>query len=161
MVSDIGDRYITWLNDPQVVRYSNQRFRKHDQISCENYLNSFSETDNIFVAITDRKSDLLLGTITAYVARSHGTVDVGIMVGERGTWHKGTGQDAWNTMCYWLLSKEVGLRKLTAGTVRPNVGMVRIMERFGMQLEAVRSKQEIIEDAAVDILYYARFTHDA
>ena len=161
MISDISDRYIAWLNDPQVVRYSNQRFRKHDQFSCENYFNSFSETDNFFVAITEKKNDLLLGTMTAYVASSHGTVDVGIMVGERSAWHQGVGQDAWNTMCNWLISAEVGFRKLTAGTARPNVGMVRIMERFGMELEAVRSKQEIIEDAAVDILYYARFAHDA
>lgn len=159
--ADISASYITWLNDPQVVRYSNQRFRSHNQISSEQYLRSFVGTDNLFVAITDRDKDQLLGTMTAYVARPHATVDVGLMVGERSAWGQGIGQDAWNTLCGWLLGPEVGLRKLTAGAARPNVAMLRIMERFGMQFEAVKCEQEIIEGETVDLLYYSSFARDA
>jgi len=155
--NDIGTQYISWLNDPQVVRYSNQRFRRHDRTSSEQYLATFVGGDNLFVAIEDKICGSLLGTMTAYVARHHGTVDVGLMVGERSAWGQGIGQEAWNLLCNWLLGPEVGLRKLTAGAARPNVGMVRIMERSGMQLEAVRSQQEIIEGVAVDLVYYARF----
>jgi [ribosomal protein S5]-alanine N-acetyltransferase len=156
--ADINARYIAWLNDPQVVRYSNQRFRRHDQVSSEQYLKGFAGSDNLFVAITDKDGGELLGTMTAYVARLHGTVDVGLMVGERSTWGQGVGQDAWNTLCGWLLEPQVGLRKLTGGTARPNVAMVRIMERYGMQLEAVKREQEIIEGVPVDVLFYAHFT---
>ena len=99
--------------------------------------------------------------MTAYIARPHGTVDVGLMVGERSVWGKGIGQDAWDILCNWLLGPDVGLRKLTAGTARPNVAMVRIMERSGMQIEAVRREQEIIEGEAVDLVYYARFSRHA
>lgn len=159
--ADISASYITWLNDPLVVRYSNQRFRWHDQTSSEQYLKSFAGTDNLFVAITTKTDGRLVGTMTAYVARHHGTVDVGLMVGEPSAWGQGIGQDAWNTLCGWLLGPEVGLRKLTAGAARPNVSMLRIMERFGMQLEAVRCEQEIIEGAAVDLLYYTRFASHA
>lgn len=158
---DIGDSYLDWLNDPDVVRYSNQRLRKHDKASSEQYLASFADTDNLFVAIEDKASGQLLGTMTAYVSRHHGTVDVGLMVGERSAWGSGVGQDAWNTLCNWLLGAEVGLRKLTAGAARPNVAMVRIMERSGMQLEAVRCAQEIIEGEPVDLVYYARFASHA
>lgn len=159
-MGDIGENYIGWLNDPQVVRYSNQRLHRHDRASSERYLASFSGTDNLFIAITDKADHRLLGTMTAYVARAHGTADVGLMVGERSVWGQGIGQDAWNTLCGWLL-EQAGLRKLTAGAARPNAAMVRIMERFGMQLEAVRREQELIEGQPVDLLYYARFAeHD-
>ena len=160
-VVDISDSYLDWLNDPEVVRYSNQRLRKHDKASSEQYLASFADTNNLFVAIEDKVSSQLLGTMTAYVSSHHGTVDVGLMVGERSAWGCGFGQDAWNTLCNWLLGAEVGLRKLTAGAARPNVAMVRIMERSGMQLEAVRRAQEIIEGEPVDLVYYARFASDA
>lgn len=159
--ADITDRYIGWLNDPEVVRFSNQRFRRHDWDTSVRYLQGFVETDNLFVAITGKENGQLLGTMTAYVARPHGSVDVGLMLGERQAWGKGIGQDAWNTLCDWLLSAEVGLRKLTAGAARPNLAMVRIMERYRMELEAVRRSQEIIEGKPVDLLYYARFAPHA
>lgn len=159
--ADIGASYLAWLNDPEVVRYSNQRFRWHDKASSEQYLASFAGSDNLFVAIEDKASSQLLGTMTAYASRHHGTVDVGLMVGERSAWGRGFGQDAWNTLCNWLLGAEVGLRKLTAGAARPNVAMVRIMERSGMQLEAVRHAQEIIAGEPVDLVYYARFASHA
>jgi len=38
---------------------------------------------------------------------------------------------------------------------------VRIMEQSGMELEAVRARQELIEGQTVDLLYYARFAEPA
>ncbi len=160
-VADIGARYLAWLNDLEVVRYSNQRLRSHDKASSEQYLASFDGSDNLFVAIEDKERSQLLGTMTAYISRHHGTVDVGLMVGERSAWGCGIGQDAWNTLCNWLLGSEVGMRKLTAGAARPNIAMVRIMERSGMHLEAVRRAQEIIDGEPVDLVYYARFANHA
>lgn len=154
---DINDDYLGWLNDAATVRFSNQRFRKHTIASCEQYLASFDGSDNLFAALCDRDNGRLVGTMTAYVSRHHGTADMGLMIGERAIWGQGYGQDAWNTLGAWLLGPQVGIRKLTGGTARPNAGMLRIMERFGMQLEAVRPAQEIIEGQAVDLLYYGIF----
>ena len=38
--------------------------------------------------------------------------------------------------------------------------MVKIMEQSGMQLEAVRHQQELIDGQPVDLLYYARFAEN-
>lgn len=154
--SDINDAYIGWLNDPKVVRFSNQRFLKHDRESCVRYQASFEGTDNLFMSVRRLSDDRPIGTVTAYVARHHGTVDVGIMIGDQSVWGMGYGQDAWRTMTNWLLGRE-DIRKLTAGTLACNFGMIKLMERSGMSLEAVRKAQEIIEGRPEDILYYAKF----
>jgi len=156
MEGDIDDRYIGWLNDPRVVRFSNQRFRHHDRISCLSYLRSFMGTNNYFVNIQRRTDGRSIGTMTAYVAAPHATADVGIMIGEPEAWGHGYGLDAFTLLCDWLLA-DLSLRKVTAGTAEPNVGMIRIMERYGMHREAVRAAQELIEGREVDVLYYARF----
>jgi RimJ/RimL family protein N-acetyltransferase len=49
------------------------------------------------------------------------------------------------------------LRKVTGGAMRANVAMVRIMEKSGMTLEAVRGAQELLEGKPQDLLYYAKF----
>lgn len=155
-VSDINDTYIGWLCDPDVVRFSNQRFLKHDQESSLRYLASFEGTDNLFISVRRLSDDSPVGTMTAYVSSHHGTVDVGILIGDKAVWGKGYGQDAWNTLTNWLLERD-DIRKLTAGTLACNHGMIKLMERSGMRHEATRSEQEIVNGQAVDILYYAKF----
>lgn len=154
--SCITPEYISWLQDPVVVRYSNQRFLKHTEQSCRAYLESFRDSTNLFLAVRLRESLRLVGTMTAYFALPHGTADVGLMIGDRTQWGKGVGLDAWQTLMGRLLVDD-GLRKVTGGTLRCNIGMIRIMERSGMRLEAVRVKQQMVEGIAQDELYYAKF----
>lgn len=155
--ADITDNYLAWLNDADVVRYSNQRFRVHDRSSSLRYLHSFAGTDNLFLSVIRRAEGQVIGTMTAYIAKPHRTADVGVMIGEKSVWGRGYGQDAWNTLLEWLLHG-VQLRKITAGTLACNFSMIKLMERSGMQCEAVRKQQEIIEGHAEDVLYFARFS---
>ena len=154
---DISESYIGWLSDPDVVRFSNQRFIRHDFESSLRYLSSFNDTANFFISVRMLSDENQIGTLTAYVSQHHGTVDAGIMIGDKSVWGMGFGQDAWNTFTEWLLSQKE-IRKLTAGTSACNYGMIKLMERSGMTLEAVRKAQEIIEGEATDILYYAKFS---
>jgi ribosomal-protein-alanine N-acetyltransferase len=153
---DVTLEYVSWLNDPQVVRFSNQRFRQHSLQSCLEYVASFDGAPNHFLKICRLEDGLMVGTMTVYAAVPHGTVDVGIMVGNRNAWGHGLGQDAWNTLLNWLL-KEGGVRKVTGGAMRCNQAMVRIMLRSGMDLEAVRPNQEMFEGTPQDLLYFGRF----
>lgn len=157
-VSDITPTYLNWLQDPGVMRFSNQRFRTHTAETCQAYLNSFKCSPNYFLAICDRDTEVMLGTMTVYRNIHHGTADIGIMVGDRQVWGRGIGADAFGIVVTTLLdSREI--RKVTAGTLAVNIGMICIMERVGMHLEATRHAQEMIEGVPVDIVYYAKFHH--
>jgi RimJ/RimL family protein N-acetyltransferase len=153
---DIGARYLGWLNDSMVVRYSNQRFVTHDAASCGRYLDSFAGTANLFLAIEPIGQREPIGTMTAYRATMHGTADMGIMIGDRAVWGKGYGQDAWDTLLGWLLD-DPAIRKVTAGTLGCNAAMLRLIERSNMALEGVRIAQEIVDDRPRDIRLFARF----
>jgi RimJ/RimL family protein N-acetyltransferase len=154
--ADITPEYVAWLNDPVVVRYSNQRFITHTEPSCRRYFESFRATPNLFLSIRTKADDLPVGTMTAYVALHHGTVDVGVMIGRRTAWGKGMGQDAWDTLLKWLLVQS-SIRKVTAGAMRSNAAMIRIMERAGMAHEATRAEQELLDGIPQDLLYFAKF----
>lgn len=153
---DITADYIRWLNDPEVVRFSNQRFRHHDEKSCQAYLRTFAGSDNLFLAIRLCANQQLIGTMTAYLSSHHGTGDMGLLIGEQGLWGQGLGLEAWNLLLVYLFGDRK-LRKITAGTLRCNVGMTRIMERSGMHLEAVRAQQEMVDGEPQDVLHFAKF----
>ena len=154
--ADIDERYLGWLQDSEVTRFSNQRFNCHTMESCYAYQNSFNGSTNTFLMLEHREDKVPIGTITIYRDRHHGTADIGIMLGNKDYWRKGLGLEAWSAVLKELL-QELEIRKVTGGAARPNIGMVKIMEDSGMTLEAVRQQQELIEGQPVDLLYYARF----
>lgn len=153
---DITHEYIGWLNDPGVVRYSNQRFFEHTHKSCHQYLDSFADSENLFISVRGISDDIAIGTMTAYIMPQHAVVDIGIMIGNRNVWGQGVGQDAWNTLLNWFMTKR-GIRKATGGAMRCNIAMIRIMEKSGMCLEAVREEQELLNGVPQDILHYCKF----
>ena len=77
-LDDITPEYIGWLNDKEVVKFSNQRFFKHTYKTSVNYLQSFEGTSNLFLAIKDLSSKQTIGTMTAYISEHHQTADIGI-----------------------------------------------------------------------------------
>lgn len=138
---DIAPPYLSWLNDPETMRFSRHRHHRHDEESCRRYLQTFAGTDNLFLAIDERGSGRMLGTMTAYIDRERATADMGLLVGERAVWGRGIGGDAWSTLMAYLLGR-CGLRTVTGGTLAGNLGMRRIMEKSGMRLREVREAPE-------------------
>lgn len=153
----LTERYVQWLNDPEVVRYSDQRFRSHSIESCREYWKSFQGSDNYFWALVANDSSIgHFGNMNAYVDTRHSVVDVGILLGERSLWGKGYGSEAWIGVLGYLL-RDKGFRKVTAGTLSVNHGMLKIMERSGMVSDGVRQRQYVFEGTPVDMVHAAAF----
>ena len=154
--TDITDKFVSWLNDPAIVKYSNQRFGLHTRESCLNYLHSFYGSDNLYFAIEHSLASRVCGSLTIYRQVHHETADIGIMVGDRDSWGQGIGYRAWS-MAMSLIIDPLNVRKVTAGTLRSNDAMIRIIKKSGMTLEAVRYGQELVEGIPTDLLYFCRF----
>ena len=157
--ADITEAYIGWLNDAEVVRYSNQRFVQHTRASCERYFASFEGSANLFVSLGvmgGAGAEQAVGTLTAYRSLPHGTADIGILLGARTAWGQGLGLEAWQVLTDWLITSP-GLRKITAGTLACNRAMLAVAERSGMQREGVRRAHEVVDGVPTDIVYFTRF----
>ena len=150
---NLTEGYLGWLLDPQLMRFSNQRFHAHNMDTCRAYLESFSNSDNLFIAIYYEGA--FIGTMTAYRSLAHGTADIGLLIGG-GMQGQGLGKDAWATLTAYLLA--TGARKVTGGTLRCNTAMLSIMQACGMKPDGVRIAQEMIDGVAHDMLHFARFS---
>jgi RimJ/RimL family protein N-acetyltransferase len=152
----LTDRYVGWLNDPQVTRYSEQRHRRHTLESCREYLESFRGTPHFFWAICEKPGLEHIGNINAYVDERHQIADVGILIGERGAQGRGLGGEAWSAVCDFLLRSR-GMRKVTAGTIEPNAPMLAVMKRAGMKADGRRPRHMLWEGREVDMIQAALF----
>ena len=147
-------RYIAWLNDPAVVRFSELRHRRHDRASCEAYFEAIARSDGFFCAIEEKSGGRHVGNLSVAVDGRNGLADISILIGERSVWGQGVGLEAWSAVLHALLDRE-GFRKVTGGTVAPNRAMVRIMEKSGMRPDGRRAAHYLIEGEPVDVVHYA------
>lgn len=158
---DIDADYIGWLNDAQIMQFSNQRFKQHSRASCLAYWQSFQQSENLFLALMRQVTPqhwLKIGTMTLYSQPVHQTVDMGLLVAHPDSRGKGYGHLAWQQVMDLLLQR-AGVRKVTAGTLSCNAPMLSIMQRCGMHEEGRRRQQECLPTPGVyaDVVYYAKF----
>lgn len=136
-IQHLNDRYVAWLNDPQVVRYSEQRHRVHTLETCSQYFKSQTNSVNYFLAIESKNEALgHVGNIGISVDLKNKIADVSIIVGEKKAWGTGTGTSAWNLATNTLLN-DLKFRLITAGTMEINEPMVKLMKRSGMQIDGI------------------------
>lgn len=153
----LTERYVSWLNDPEVVRFSENRHRTFTLESCRAYLASFENSPHYFWAIIAKDERLgHVGNINAYVDPPNLVADIGILIGERAVWGGGIGTEAWIAVCRYLLD-EVGMRKVTAGAMATNTGMLHIMKKAGMVEDGVRKRHFLADGREVDLIYAALY----
>ena len=150
-------RNLVWLKDPEVVRYSQQRHQFHTLSSQLRYVNSFvggSKLWGIYFAETGEH----IGNISATHDEPHNVCDVGIMIGEKKYWGKGLGHEAWKAACGWLIDKDGGhVRKLEAGCMHTNEGMMKIIQGSGFKQEGERLNHFLQGGNPVNAVFFGRF----
>ncbi len=158
-------RYVGWLNDPVVVKYSEQRHRNFTVESCQSYFDSFGKnTGEIGIQLTDEFLAIVshdpelghIGNISTQVNRENSVMDLAILIGERRAWSKGYGLEAWRLVMDHYL-KHVGIRKVSAGSMSVNIPMLKIMEKSGMTEDGRRKNQFAIDEMTVDLVHAAKF----
>lgn len=152
----LTQKYVNWLNDPEVVKYSEQRFKIHTLESCQTYFDSFENSPHCFWAILIKDQNKHIGNMTAYIDPHHQVADIGILIGEKNNWGKGYGKEAWEAVCQYLLKKKQ-IRKVTAGAMANNLAMLKIMKDCGMKEEAIKRKQFLWNAQEIDGIYAAVF----
>lgn len=154
--------YVGWLNDPEVVRYSEQRHHRHTLESCRAFVAGFDRGPDCLWAIREKApaadgSPLRhIGNISIEVDEPNRVADIRILIGEKDAWGKGLGAEAWIAVMDHLFG-ERGMRKITAGTMAENLGMLKIMEKAGMREDGRRRGQCLLDGRPVDMVYTARF----
>jgi ribosomal-protein-alanine N-acetyltransferase len=156
----LTERYVGWLNDLEVVRFSQQRNRTHTLASCRDYLASFDGTPNHFWAIVSRDpAQGHIGNMNAYVDTTHQVADLGILIGERSVWGRGYGTEAWMAVCDYLF-RSSDIRKITAGALAVNSAMAALARKAGMIEDGRRIRQYLFEGAETDVVHWALFKKD-
>ena len=143
-------KYVGWLNDPEVVEFSEQRHVEHNIGTCGAYVQDMRNNGLLWAILM---GSVHIGNISAHTDRHNLNADISIMLGEgRGL---GFGYSALQQVSDELL--QFGYRRLTIGTMARNKPMIAIAQKAGFKVEAVRQNHFLVNKCGVAIVHMARF----
>lgn len=144
----VSERYAFWLNDPEVVRFSENRHSKHSLDSCAAYVASIDGIrSHLWAIMLDGEH---VGNVGASRDIPNKTADLGIMIGERSAWGRGIGSRAYGMAADLLLGNDC--RMVTGGTMAANTGMLRIFAKCGFSIDGYRPAFFLLDGHPVDMV---------
>src|SRR5947209_6937444 len=125
--SDVGEAYLAWMNDAEIVRFLEVRFNGAQELTD---LQGFVESMNIspinYLFGIFRKDDgRHIGNIKlGPILREHARSEIGYLIGDRDSWRKGYASEAIHRVARFGLD-ELGLKKIKAGCYETNIGSAK------------------------------------
>ena len=154
LLEDCNERYVSWLNQPEINRYLETRFQPTQTLeSVRDYVSAVAARSNehmfgIFLEGGARHvGNIKVGPILS----PHCVGDVSLVLGERECWGKGIATEAIQAVCRYAFA-QLDVRKLSAGVYAPNRGSIRAFEKAGWHHEGVRRDHYLLDDCPCDIV---------
>ena len=149
-VSDVTERYVHWMNDPEVIQYLESRFAEQSAATITRYVETMiADPDNELFAIVDQASGTHIGNIRLGPLDRHRlTAVVGLMIGDKRYQGRGFGTEAIQLVTRYAFEC-LGLRKLSAGAYENNRGSIRAFEKAGWTQEGIHPEAYQFETGRV------------
>ena len=152
-----GGAYLAWMNDPQVMAFTESRFARHDAASLAAFIAAMNESPaNLLLGLFDRADDAHIGNIKlGPVESAHARAFIGIVIGDRSRWGRGLASQAIGAVARHGLT-HLGLRRVLAGIYADNAGSLRAFRKAGFTEIARIPCHSRSGDAWVDDIIMAR-----
>jgi len=150
-VDDVTQRYVDWLNDPEVNRYLETRHCEQTKGSCISYVAEMmsSSADNLFGIYLRESGQHIGNTKLGFVNWHHKRADLALFIGEKDCWGKGLATETIKAITSWGFS-ELKLEKIEAGCYEPNRGSLKAFLKCGYQVEGHLRKSILLDGLRID-----------
>ncbi|MEQ8603723.1 MAG: GNAT family protein [Marivibrio sp.] len=158
-VEDVGEKYVSWLCDPDVVKWLNARFRSHTRDSIRQYVAGHDNRDSYHLGIFAAGAEHI-GNFSVYIDRVHEVAQINVMIGDKKWWGRGVVLECRRAVIDWLFRDE-GVYKIFGTPFVNNAAAVFNYKKQGFKLEGVwRAHRKISETERWDVAQFALFRDD-
>jgi len=154
-LDDCTDRYVGWLQDPEVNRYLETRWSEQSLDSVRSFVISANANPEVcLLGIFAKQGDVHVGNIKLGPMNPyHRYADISIFIGEKSYWGKGFATQA------FLVATELGfsrfnLHRIQAGVYESNRGSIRALQKAGFKPDGRSEKFLKGQNGWEDHLWY-------
>ena len=134
--NDVSDKYIGWLNDPDVNRYLETRFSPQTRESCECFVEmTDADPDSYLFGMFDKTTSAHIGNIKlGFIKKNHKSAQLSLFIGQKNYWGKGYATESIRRVTQWGFDF-IGLKRIEAGCYDSNLGSLRAFLKVGYTVE--------------------------
>jgi len=156
---DVSDNYISWLNDYEVMKFTEQKYHKHSKGDVEKFVNQKfeSKSDFLFGIFYENKhiGNIKLGPILW----EHRSAVITYFIGEKSYWGNGIATIVVEKVVNFGIT-DLSLEKIHAGYYSNNYASGKVLANCGFKLEGERTKSLIFEGKRVNYVLVGYFKDD-
>lgn len=145
LTKDISNKYLKWMNDLEVHKYTEQKYIKQSKNKIRKFVKEKNKSKNEFlygIFLKKKNLNVHIGNIKlGAINFTHKTGQISYFIGEKELWGKGYTTLAIKEIV--KIAKKMGLKKLKAGLYEMNIGSKKVLEKNNFKLEG-KLKSEII-----------------
>jgi len=133
---DVSERYLGWLNDPEVNRYLETRFTPQTRDTCENFVSDMEKDPASYLfGIFDKVTLDHIGNIKiGFINSDHQSAQLSLFIGEKSCWGKGYATESIKCITKWGFDV-LALERVEAGCYASNLGSLRAFLKAGYTVE--------------------------
>jgi RimJ/RimL family protein N-acetyltransferase len=145
----VGEDYLSWLNDPETLRYSARKAFPEDEEGLRRYIAQARDKGDLHLAICERETDRHIGCVSLQTLNwVHRSASLAILLGAKDVWGKGYAKESIAlVMGHAFLS--MGIHRLYAES--PNPAFNSAVKKLGWVHEGTRRKSLLIDGVFVDM----------
>lgn len=145
-LDDVTEKYVNWLNDPEVNRYLEIRFARHTLESCSTFVEETNaDPKSHFFGIFEKSTNLHIGNIKVGFINSHySSGQLSLFLGDKAYWGKGFATEAILAVTNWAF-KELALARIEAGCCDENTASLRAFLKAGYTVEGYFRKNTVVD----------------
>lgn len=156
-VQNITEDYISWMNDYEIVKYTESRFSPHNRESIEQFVNNANNANNILFGIFTIDSGTHIGNIKlGAINWIHRYADIGLIIGNKNYWGKGIATEAISLVSDYAFT-QLNLHKLTAGAYEFNEGSIKAFIKNGFSDVFVEKEKYFFEGKYINCVHLEKF----
>lgn len=154
---DVTQKYVDWMNDLDVIRYTESRFQRHTMESTIDYVKTVSGSSDIyFYGIYEGKEHI--GNIKLQEKPQHNLGDMGIIIGDKSKWGCGYATEAIRLLTDHGF--KMGLHKISAGIYADNFGSIKAFQKAGYKEDGRHELTYMSNGRYVDEVIMSKWKED-
>lgn len=149
-LEDVSDDYIAWMNDYEIVKYTESRFTTHTRQSINEFVKKANTATAHTFAIVAKDSNKHIGNIKldGIDERLHDG-DVGLIIGRKEYHGRGIATECIRLVTEYAF-KQLGLQRVWCGIYAPNIGSIKAFNKAGWEIFATEPQSCYFEGKYVD-----------
>jgi ribosomal-protein-alanine N-acetyltransferase len=152
---NISNKYIDWLNDSEITRYTGLRNIVNDRKMVEDYIDLSLNSKNEYLYGVYHQGYHVGNVKIGPIIWNDRSSDISYFLGEKNLWGNGIITNVITSLCSFCRDT-LGIEKLNAGVMDKNIGSIKILEKCGFLKEGTRIKNYLVGNERVDQILYGK-----